>query len=192
MKTAAVVTVAVFCPRCGRQEPEREAYRQLKQCECGRTRILCSRYEWALVDALRDELGWRQQRGDVDLWHVVEQQPIVAERFDIRTREQRRFLWHFDAAVMAYMGPVKVTALVEVDGKGHYDRTISRDKQKDWDAVDQGWAKTGGLYVIRNDELRPRRTREGHDWRGAYEVAAEIVREMLGRPLPTDRARRRW
>lgn len=189
---ARATTVAVYCPTCGRQEPERDAYRALKQCECGALRILCSRYEWALVDALRDELAWRQQQRDIDTWRVVEQQPVHAERFDVKTRQTNRFVWHFDAAVTVHVGPLRVTALVEVDGANHYDRGISRDKAKDWDAVEQGWSKTGGLYVIKNHELRPTWTVDGYDWRKAYTVAAQIVRELLAQPLPGDPARRRW
>jgi hypothetical protein len=187
-------TVATYCPgsECGRQEVPRAAYTETKACECGGVRIICSRYEWALIDALTDELDWRRSRGELDSFRVVEQYPIRTSRFDIRTREERYFTWHFDAGVIINLPGLGLRCLVEVDGENHYDRQITRDRSKEADAAEGGWARTGGLYVVRNHELRPRRDDGGWDWRAAYQVAAELAREMLGRGLDGDMSRRRW
>jgi hypothetical protein len=185
-------TVATYCHGCGRAEIPRADYRELKACECGGTRILCSRYEWALVDALRDELGWRRSRGDLRVFSVFEQHPLRAERYDVRTHELRKFEWFFDASVEIVAGGSWQRALVEIDGDNHHDRLIARDKGKEADAVEDGWASTGGLYVVSNRELRPRRIDGEFHWESAYRVAAELVREMLGIGVDGDMSRRRW
>jgi hypothetical protein len=186
-------TVATYCHglECGRAEIPRDAYRVMKACECGGTRILCSRYEWALVDALSDELGWRRGRGELDRFRVIEQFPVHTSRYDIDARESHTFTWHFDAGVIIDLPGLRLRCLVEVDGDNHYDRRIARDRGKEADAAEDGWAK-GGLYVVRNNDLRPRRIDYSWDWTAAYKVAAELAREMLGRSVDGDMSRRRW
>jgi hypothetical protein len=186
-------TVVAYCRNCGRIEIPRGSYSEMKGCVCGGIRILASRHEWAVVDALRDELRWRRDdRHELDDFHVIEQYPIPAVRFDIEKKEYRRFSWYFDAGITIWLPSLVLRCLLEVDGKNHYSRRIARDQGKEADAAELRIAN-GGLYVVHNDEVRPRYFKgEGFSWEGAYRVAAELAREMLGRHLAGDTSRRRW
>lgn len=162
--TAAHPTAAWFCAMCGRMEDN-----DGRKCpNCGEKRQRCSRYEWFLADALRDELTRRGRT-----FRITEQYEMP---------DHRGFSWYFDLAVRVngstYGG--QHTELIEVNGSDHARQKTyrgpgggyTRDDDKHWEAFSNNRLHKKGFDIrtVDNDDCRLRVVKAT-----AARIATEII-----------------